>query len=94
MLFRSLKLDSGYVLACVAAERASQPEIKAAWAHTAEVLYGLAAALAVVALLPFIHLPPAGLAEVSLAFDNNIHYAKYKKCRVNSSTQVFNYLPV
>lgn len=48
-----LSLDDGYVLACVASERARKPEVKKAWAHTAEMLYGLAAVLAVVAFLPF-----------------------------------------
>lgn len=51
-----LGLDTGYVLACIASERARKPEVKAAWKHTAEMLYGLAAALAVVAFLPTVNL--------------------------------------
>ena len=49
-----LNLDDGYVLACIASERARKPEVKAAWKHTAEMLYGLAAVLAVLAVLPFV----------------------------------------
>jgi len=52
-----LGLDSGYVLACIASERAKKPEVKAAWKHTADLLYGLAAALAILAVLPFVNLP-------------------------------------
>lgn len=52
-----LELESSYVLACIASERAKQPEVKAAWKHAADVLYGLAAVLTVVAVLPYIALP-------------------------------------
>ncbi len=51
-----LDLDPGYVLSCIASERARKPELKAAWKHAAEVLQGLAAALVVIAALPFISL--------------------------------------
>ncbi len=51
-----LNLDSSYVMACIASERAKKPEVKAAWKHAAEVLHGLAAALVVIAALPFISL--------------------------------------
>ena len=47
-----LGLDQGYVMACIAAERTKSAKAKAAWKHTAELLGGLAAALAVVAFLP------------------------------------------
>lgn len=47
-----LELDPGYVLACIAAERSKQPEVKAAWKHTAEMLYGLAAVFTFLAVLP------------------------------------------
>lgn len=70
-----LGIDAGYVLACIASERARKPEVKAAWKHTAEMLYGLAAALALVAILPFVHLPATGLIPASGAFDNNGFYA-------------------
>lgn len=76
-----LGLDSGYVLACIASERAKNPEVKAAWKHTADVLYGLAAALALVAILPFIDLPASDnimTAALSHQFDNNMYYAKIK----------------
>ena len=52
-----LNLEPSYVLASIASERAKKPEVKAAWAHAAEVLYGLAAALAVIAILPLSSLP-------------------------------------
>ncbi|OFZ68082.1 MAG: hypothetical protein A2V79_08455 [Betaproteobacteria bacterium RBG_16_56_24] len=52
-----LEMESSYVLACIASERAKQPEVKAAWKHAADVLYGLAAVLAMVTVLPFIALP-------------------------------------
>lgn len=52
-----LEMESSYVLACIASERAKQPEVKAAWKHAADLIYGLAAALAVIAILPFIALP-------------------------------------
>lgn len=51
-----LDIEAGYVMACIASERAKKPEVKAAWKHAAEVLYGMAAALAVVVALPFITL--------------------------------------
>lgn len=52
-----LDLDPGYVFACVATERARNPKIKAAWKHTAEILYGIAAVLATVYIVPTIPLP-------------------------------------
>ena len=52
-----LELERSYVMACIAAEQAKMPEVKAAWKHAADVLYGLAAALALVAVLPFVTLP-------------------------------------
>lgn len=45
-----LELDSAYVMACMHYQRAKAPEVKRAWAHAAEVLYGLAACLMLVAL--------------------------------------------
>lgn len=50
-----------FVMACMHHQRAKNPEVKAAWKHTAEMLYGLAAALAFVALLPGISIPDSGL---------------------------------
>lgn len=74
-----LGLDSSYVLACIASERAKKPEVKAAWKHAAEVLYGIAAVLALVAILPSATLPSwdgfnAALHGLS-AFDNSHYYA-------------------
>lgn len=68
-----LNLDAGYVLACIASERAKKPEVKAAWQHTAQILGGLAAALAVIAFLPFITLPVDPL-QPAIAFDNSAFY--------------------
>jgi len=62
-----LDLDPGYVMACIAAERAKKPSVKAAWKHTAEVLYGIAAVVAVVALLPTVPLPSYDGFNVALA---------------------------
>ena len=61
LIAADLKLDPGYVFACIAAERANKPEVKAAWKHTAEILGGLAAALAILAILPFAPLNGVGL---------------------------------
>lgn len=60
-----LELDSAYVMACMHHQRAKQPEVKAAWAHAAEVLYGLAAALAIMAILPTFTLPDYALSSVA-----------------------------
>lgn len=49
-----LEIDGSYVMACMHHQRAKNPEVKAAWKHTAEALYGLAAALAGLAVLPFL----------------------------------------
>lgn len=67
-----LEIDGSYVMACMHHQRAKAPEVKAAWKHTAEVLGGLAAMLAMVALLPFLELPANGLKS---SFDNNAYYA-------------------
>jgi len=45
-----LELEDGYVLACIAAERTKNERAKRAWQH----LGGFAAALAVLAVLPFV----------------------------------------
>lgn len=63
-----LGLDSSYVLACIASERAKKPEVKAAWAHAAEVLYGLAAALFIMAILPTFTLPDGALQGALIGF--------------------------
>ncbi|MDH4275041.1 MAG: hypothetical protein OEW08_08385 [Gammaproteobacteria bacterium] len=70
-----LDIDPGYVVACVHAEREKIPAVKAMWKHTAQALYGLAAVLAVVAILPFVSLPDSGLIPAVSAFDNNGYYA-------------------
>lgn len=69
-----LGLDSSYVLACIASERAKKPEVKAAWKHAAEVLYGIAAVLAVVAVLPFVTLPYNDAGMVAAMDD--VYYVK------------------
>lgn len=48
-----LEIEPGYVLACIAAERSKDDKVKKAWAWSAAHLGGLAAALALVAVLPF-----------------------------------------
>jgi len=69
-----LKLDPGYVLACIAAERSSMPAAKAAWQRTAEVLGGIAAAVLIVVALPYL-VPVSGVAHLEPAsFDNNAFY--------------------
>ena len=60
-----LGLESTYVMACMHHQRAKQPQVKAAWKHAAELLYGLAAALALVAILPTI--PTAGEHQFNIA---------------------------
>ena len=42
-----LELDAGYVMACIASERARSPQVKAQWKHTAEMLYGIAATVTI-----------------------------------------------
>lgn len=51
-----LQIESGFVLACVAAERSKMPEAKKAWEWFADHMGGIAAALALVAILPAINL--------------------------------------
>ena len=69
--------DSSYVLACIASERAKKPEVKAAWAHAAEVLYGLAAALAIFAILPTATLPTGEFnAAFALLATDTVYYVK------------------
>ena len=68
-----LGIDAGYVMACMAYERARTPLAKARWKHTADILYGLAAGLAVIFFLPFITLP-ANPIQPSGAFDNSAFY--------------------
>lgn len=70
-----LGIEGGFVLSCIAAERSKNAKVKKAWAWTAQHLGGLAAALALVAILPFIHLPETGLIPAAGAFDNNDYYA-------------------
>jgi hypothetical protein len=55
-----LGADASYVMACMHWQRAKAPQVKAAWKHTAEMLGGLAAVLAVVAILPTSTLPDFG----------------------------------
>jgi len=49
-----LEIEPSFIMACIAAERSKNPAVKKAWAWTAEHLGGLAAALALVAVLPFV----------------------------------------
>ena len=74
-----LNLEPGYVMACIASERAKKPEVKAAWKHTAEVLYGLAAVFTMVAILPTATLPAwngFNAALRGLDGDNTVYYVK------------------
>lgn len=47
-----LGIEAGYVLACIASERSKSPIVKKAWEWTAQHLGGLAAVLAIVAMIP------------------------------------------
>lgn len=49
-----LEIEPAFIMACIAAERSKNPQVKKAWTWTANHLGGLAAALALVAVLPFI----------------------------------------
>lgn len=49
-----LGIEAGFVLSCIAAERSKNTKVKAAWEWTANHLGGLAAALAVLAVIPFL----------------------------------------
>lgn len=51
-----LEYDPAYVMACMAAERSKDANVKKTWEWTAHHLGGLAAALAVVAFLPTVNL--------------------------------------
>lgn len=49
-----LDTDAGYILACMAAERTTRPDVRRAWASVAKKLSGAAALIVVAALLaPF-----------------------------------------
>lgn len=48
-----LGLSTGYVLSCIASERAKKPEVKAAWAYAAQMLGGVAATVLIVLALPY-----------------------------------------
>lgn len=61
-----LGIEAGFVLSCIAAERSKSPTVKKAWEWTAQHLGGLAAVLAIVAIMP---LAP------SLKFDDAIGFA-------------------
>jgi Phage related protein/Helix-turn-helix len=52
-----LDLDPGYVMVCIASERAKNPQVKAAWKYTAQLFTGIAAAVAIVAILPYQPIP-------------------------------------
>ncbi len=43
-----LGLSTGYVLSCIASERAKKPEVKAAWAYAAQMLGAVAATVLLV----------------------------------------------
>lgn len=51
-----LGLEAGYILSCIAAERSKNPRVKKAWEWTAQHLGGIAAALALVMILPTVAL--------------------------------------
>lgn len=48
-----LEIESAFVMACMHHQRAKNPKVKAVWEWTAHHLGGLAAALAVLAIIPF-----------------------------------------
>jgi hypothetical protein len=62
-----LGLESAYVLACIAAERAKKPEVKKAWTHAAEMLCGLAAVVAIVAIAPTLTMPGSDFSSIGVA---------------------------
>jgi len=48
-----LSTDPAYIMACMHHQRAKNPKVKAVWEWTAQHLGGIAAALAVLAIIPF-----------------------------------------
>lgn len=78
-----LSLEPGYVLACIASERAKKPEVKKAWAHAAELLYGIAATFLLVSGLVIMTNPEGATIHLNnmflfagFTFDPAIHYAQ------------------
>lgn len=77
-----LEYDPAYVMACMAAERSKDAKVKKTWEWTAHHLGGLAAALALVAILPTINLSDddfniafAGIAAPE-AWAGTVYYVK------------------
>lgn len=73
-----LDLEPAYVAACIQAERAKAPAVKAMWKHAAEVLYGVAAVLVIVAALPAPLLEGYGVntAWEGLPMGGSVYYVK------------------
>jgi transcriptional regulator with XRE-family HTH domain len=81
-----LGLSTGYVLSCIASERAKKPEVKAAWAYAAQMLSGVAACALIVLALPYSGVNSgleytgligsiAAAGTVQKSGEHNIHYA-------------------
>lgn len=92
---QALGLEPGYVMACIAAERTKSKQAKAVWKRTAEVLYGLAAALAVIAFLPAgimsaFSLPGdhGSLALLGLTLGQGANTVYYVKSRFSTAYQL------
>lgn len=74
-----LDLDAGYVMACMAYERARSPLVKSKWEKAATSLYGLAVALAIVVIVPLTHLSNSAFAQ-GLGGDTSDSTVYYVKC--------------
>ncbi len=86
-----LKLDPGYVLACVQAERAATEEVRKIWTKTAKALAGTAVAIlagCALSLAPLPHLVPTASAAPGLYIMlNNIQFSKYSVNRCSHRTK-------
>lgn len=69
-----LEIDPAYVVACMHAERAKREEEKKLWERIATLSSGVAAVLAVVAVLPFVTLPYSDAGIIASA--NSVYYVK------------------
>ena len=82
-----LKLDPGYVLSSIHAERAKRPEVKKAWEHVAHMLQRSRRAAAAI-FVGFFAFFLSGTPQTSHAAppDNNattVYYVKLRRCTIN-----------
>lgn len=74
-----LELDGAYVMACMHHQRAKLPEVKAAWNHAAKMLGGVAATIAMLAILPH-YLPQdngVNALLVDITAGDDVYYVKH-----------------